>query len=366
MMKLINISANFSNASSRQEEETCDVLHNTPPAKIGKILALSLILLSSFIGNILIIITVYKRQELRKTINYFIVNMAVSDFVYPLTDIPVELTEIATSSRHWYIGGTAGSIFCKILSYLTHISVTVSIQSLVWIALDRFLAVLLPMKAHYVSSRFRTFAIASTWIVATAINSTDLYTNGLVNINKKTHCTVLKSKTFSFFNDKVHIYVIHIIPLTILAILYCAIAVTLRRQDKVLSSRAVHGQDQRKRQAMKMSLCVIGAFLICSLPMTIYNILTDYKIPVPCMFEKPFSFVSDLMFYLSSTINPIICFSFVGSYRRGLREMFNSSLEWCWNRRPTTQNAQETNGQDGIALRRIRESHGENLAFSDT
>ena len=366
-MKLINISPNFSNASSSQEEETCDILHHTSPAKIGKTLALSAILLSSLIGNILIIITVYKRQELRKTINYFIVNMAVSDFVYPLTEIPVDLTAIATSSQHWYIGGTAGSIFCKILGYLRHISVTVSIQSLVWIALDRFLAVLLPMKAHHISSRFRAFAIASTWIVATAINSPDLYTNGLVNINKETHCTVLTSKTFSFFNDKVHIYVVHILPLTILAILYCAIAVTLRRQDKVLSSRAVHGQDQRlKQQAMKMSLSVIGAFWVCSLPMTIYNILTDYKIPVPCMFEKPFSFVSDLMFYFSSTINPIICFSFVGSYRRGLRESFNSSLGGCWNERPTTRNVQETNGQDGRALGRIRESQGKNVGVGDT
>jgi len=358
MMKFINRSANFSNASSNQEEETCDILHNTSPAKIGKILALSVILLSSLIGNILIIITVYKRQELRKTINYFIVNMAVSDFVYPLTEIPVDLTATATSSQHWYIGGTAGSIFCKILGYLKHISVTVSIQSLVWIALDRFLAVLLPMKAHHISSRFRAFAIASTWIVATAINSPDLYTNGLVSINKKTHCTVLTSKNFSFFNDKVHIYVVHVLPLIILAILYCAIAVTLRRQDKVLSSRAVHGQDQRlKQQAMKMSLCVIGAFWICSLPMTIYNILTDYKIPVPCMFEKPFSFVSDLMFYSSSTINPIICFSFVGSYRRGLRETFNSSLGGCWKERPTTQRR---------ALGRIRESQGKNLGVGDT
>ena len=315
MMKLINISTNFSNASFSQQEETCDILDNTSPANIGKILALSVILLASFIGNILIIITVYKRQELRKTINYFIVNMAVSDFVYPLTDIPVDLTKIATGSRHWYISGTAGSIFCKILGYLTHISVTFSTQSLVWIALDRFVAVLLPMKAHYISSRFRAFAIASTWIVATAINLPDLYTKGLVDINKETRCTALKIKTFSIFDNKVHIYVIHILPMTVLAILYCAIAVTLRRQDKVLSSRAVHGQDQRKRQAMKMSLYVIGAFLICSLPMTIYNILTHYEIPVPCMFEKPFSFVSDLMFYFTSTINPIICFSFVGSYR---------------------------------------------------
>ena len=33
------------------------------------------------------------------------------------------------------------------------------------------------------------------------------------------------------------------------------------------------------------------------------------------------------MYFVSSTINPIICMTFVSSYRRGLREI----LSWCWS-----------------------------------
>lgn len=113
-MTSFNISQNFSNASSSHENELCDIFDNSFPVQTGQILGFSIMLLSSFLGNILIVVTVYKRDELRKTINYFIVNMALSDFVYPLTDIPVALMQIATGSGQWPIGGTAGLISCRI------------------------------------------------------------------------------------------------------------------------------------------------------------------------------------------------------------------------------------------------------------
>lgn len=335
---------------------TCadSILDNTLLVKTGIILALSVILLISFVGNILIIITVYKREELRKTINYFIVNMAVSDFVYPLTIIPLSLIKIASSSRQWYIGGTVGLSFCKIARYLQHVSVSVSVESLIWIALDRFVAVVFPMKVHLISLKFHVFAISSTWIIAMAINSSDLYTYELVKTKKETSCRYVDNELFSFMNDsKVHVYVLHVLPIITLVILYCVIAVTLRKQDKVLGSPEPHRRNEMKRQAIKMSLCTMAAFCLCTLPMTLFNIVVDYDIQVPCELFKPLSLLSDLMFYLSSGINPIICFSFVGSYRRGLKEILNSTPNSCFSKRSTARNM-ETDGKDGITLQRLR------------
>lgn len=70
---------------------TCDYQDDSFAVQCIKSLAFVFILLSSLIGNTLVIIIVYKRPELRNTINYFIVNMAVSDFVFPLTAIPEPL-----------------------------------------------------------------------------------------------------------------------------------------------------------------------------------------------------------------------------------------------------------------------------------
>ena len=63
-------------------------------------------------------------------------------------------------------------------------------------------------------------------------------------------------------------------------------------------------------------------------------------------------FSTYLMFYLSSTINPIICMTFVDSYRRGLREILKS----CLNQRDqcTATRNTETCQQEEITLQRIR------------
>jgi len=183
------MSANFTNDSSSQQNGTCESLEASFPVRMTKIAVLAIILLFSSVGNLLLIIMVYKRKELRKTINYFIVNMAVSDLVFPLTAIPIELAKTAASSSwQWPIGGTAGLAFCKLKNFLTVVSLTVSIGSLVCIALDRFVAVVLPMKIHFVSSRLRVVAIMSTWIFAFIVNSLDLYVSELVEENGKMTC----------------------------------------------------------------------------------------------------------------------------------------------------------------------------------
>ena len=365
-MKSFN-TLNFSNGSSSHHNAApCDILDNSLPARTGKVLALSIVMVSSLVGNILLIRTVYKREELQKTINYFIVNMAVSDIVYPLTDVPIGLTRIASSSDLWYISGTVGLLFCRLIKYLEHVSVSVSVASLIWIALDRFVAVVFPMKVRLVSTKSRIFAIASTWIVAMLLNSTDLLAHGLKEESKGAICTYLNNSPFSFMHGKVHIYAFHIVPFVTLTILYCAVALTLRKHDKVLRCDAVHQNDQRKRQAIKMSLCVIGAFCICTLPVAIENILTEYEVTMSCPFYKPFLFICDFLFYLSTTINPIICFVFVSGYRRGLTEMFKPKLNWGRNKRATKRNIHETEGQDGIRLQSVRvvTEIRENLAFT--
>ena len=75
-------------------------------------------LMGSFFGNIFIVIIVYKHRELRKTINYFIGNMAVSDLIFPLMVIPVNVIGLAKKSWHWPVSGIFGSIFCTVVPFL--------------------------------------------------------------------------------------------------------------------------------------------------------------------------------------------------------------------------------------------------------
>ena len=150
----------------------------------------------------------------------------------------------------------------------------------------------------------------------------------------------------------VRMVLLNITPLLHITALYCAIAFTLRRQDKVLRCSAVQGNDPRKRQAIKMSFCVIASFYFFFLPFVITLLLWETKAAMSCLlFNMRWLFSrSSLTIYLSSTSNPIICFTFVESYRRGLKEMFDS----CHSRSLNTGYVIETRGLEDITLQRIR------------
>ena len=340
------MSTNFTNDSSSQQNGTCERLEASFPVRMTKIAVLSIILLFSSVGNLLLIIMVYKRKELRKTVNYFIVNMAVSDLVFPLTAIPIELAKTAASSSwQWPIGGTAGLAFCKLKNFLTVVSVTVSnIGSLVCIALDRFVAVVLPMKIHFVSSRLRVVAIMSTWIFAFIVSE-------LVEENGKMTCQRKNNTLLGITYGYVRMALLNITPLLLITALYCAIAFTLQRQDRVLRCSAVRQNDLRKRQAIKMSFCVIASFYLFFVPFVITVLLLETKAAMSCLLLNMTGLFSRsfLTIYLSSTSNPIICFTFVESYRRGLKEMFDS----CHSRSLKTGYV-ETRGLEEITLQRIR------------
>ena len=350
MAAVINITSNGSSESSGVENFVCNPLDNSFPAQVGKILIFSLILLTSFVGNSLIIFIVYKRPELRKTTNYFIVNMAVSDFIFPLEAIPLSLAYLVSGSLEWFIDGMAGLILCKLGTFVrrARVSASVSVESLVWIAVHRFVAVVLPMKVRLISRRVRAFGIASTWITAILINSVDLYMYDLVEKHHTLRCSYSQVYWYTLiYVPRVALF--YIVPLFAMTILYCMIAVTLRKQDKALRLATNIQADHRKRRAFKMSMSIMASFYICVIPMFVLNIVLRMGIEVPCLSLKWLIFFGYFMLYFSSTINPIICIAFVRSYRRGFIDIFHAS----WRKILNASNA-VTRQRENLSLQQIR------------
>ena len=108
-----------------------------------------------------------------------IANMAMSDLLYPIFFVPARLAEWHAGS--WLIGGTLGQALCKIHIFLVDVSSSVSIQSLVLITVDRFVAVVVPLRSPLVSRKRCLFFIVASWIVAMAVHSPYLVAYNLVN-----------------------------------------------------------------------------------------------------------------------------------------------------------------------------------------
>ena len=183
------------NSTANGSIESCfEALLNSNASKIRETVTLCLILIVSLAGGSLIVMIVYKTPNLRKPINYFIANMASSDLLFPIFTIPWNLSRLHTTSL--LIGGPLGQAFCKLVPFFGEVSIGVSIQNLILIAVDRFGAVVFPLRSPLIRSKLCPFFILATWIVAVAVSWPYLFTEELVESPERNWCVTKWKKVF--------------------------------------------------------------------------------------------------------------------------------------------------------------------------
>ena len=170
MFKIIRMSssANLTTTTNVSRPSSCSIAGNSKAGKVGFTFACCLILVVSLAGNSLIAIIVYKTKSMRKTINYFIPNMAVSDLLFPVFIFPLIFIEL--HDGFGVLIGHLEQIFCKVRIFLVYFSCCVSVESYILIAVERFVAVVFPLRASLFNSKLCPFFILGTWFVSTALS----------------------------------------------------------------------------------------------------------------------------------------------------------------------------------------------------
>ena len=303
---------------------SCD--WNPSAEKIGKTFVYCLIFLISLAGNTVVGVIVYKTKTMRKPINFLIVNMAMSDLLFPIVWFPVTLQSLYTDS--WLIGGPLGQALCKLVVFLPDVSNAVSTQSLVLIAVGRFGAVVFPLRPPLISSKRCPFLILATWIVAMALLSPYLFVFKLAEYHGGLVCVSHWEEVFgnnAYENYYLFVFVTFVlIPFVLIAILYIIIFLKLKSQRSPgeQSVNAEEQRQQRERNVLKMAIAIVLGFAVCWLPYAIgwfIFIMFSWDIS-PCSFRYFFT-VAVLMARANCAINPCICFIFSRNYREGLKTL---------------------------------------------
>ena len=313
----------------RTANGSCFSLINPETLKIGQTVALSLILVVSLVGNSLIVLIVYKTPTLRKPINMLIANMAMSDLLYPIFFVPARLAEWRAGS--WLIGGTLGQALCKIHIFLADVSSLVSIQSLVLITVDRFVAVVVPLRSPLVSRKLCLFFIVATWIVAMAVHSPYLVALKLVKHPDRLRCKLLWHEAFEGSTYPNYLLVCAIvffyIPFVLLVILYSIILIKLKTQvhPGEQSANAEEQRTRRNRNVLKMATTIVVVFFICWIPLVSNAIIDKFSAPDSLIFSSCsfhlYCTVTFFMAFANCAINPIICLILNSNYRQALKRL---------------------------------------------
>ena len=305
---------------------------NPIATRIGETFAYCLLFLVSLVGNTFIAIIVFKTKTLRKPINFLIVNMAMSDMLVPIFLFPREL--VLTYTRSWLIGDPLGQVLCKLSIYASNLSFTVSIQSLVLIAVDRFGAVMFPLCSPLINLKRCRFFILATWIIAIAIFCPNLFASKVVESPEGLACVadwkdaLGESPSYKNFVLVMQV-VIFCVPLVLITILYSAITLKIKSQ-KIPGEQSTNTREkrlERERNVLKLSVAVVVGFALCWLPLSIKWFMlfnSDRTITSSCGFYYFWS-VSLFLAKSNCAINPWICICFDGHYSRGLKNILSCS-----------------------------------------
>ncbi|XP_059919182.1 5-hydroxytryptamine receptor 4 isoform X1 [Gadus macrocephalus] len=292
---------------------------------------LSLVMLMSILGNLLVMTAVCKDRQLRKIkTNYFIVSLAFADLMVSVLVMPFGAIELVTQS--WIYGET----FCLVRTSLDVLLTTASIMHLCCIALDRYYAICCkPLVYHNKMTPLRvTLMIGGCWVIPTFISFLPIMQGwnsiGIYHVveerrhsegSNSTACVFMVNKPYALTCSVVAFY----IPLVLMVLAYQRIYVTARAHARQISmlqragdagDSAANQRNHRMRMDTKAAktLCIImGCFCLCWAPFFVTNVVDpfiDYTVPgqlwVACLW----------LGYINSMLNPILYAFLNKSFRR--------------------------------------------------
>lgn len=303
---------------------------------------LSLLILTTLLGNTLVCAAVTKFRHLRsKVTNFFVISLAISDLLVAILVMPWKAaTEIM---GFWPFGA-----FCNIWVAFDIMCSTASILNLCVISVDRYWAISSPFRyERKMTPKVAFIMISVAWTLSVLIsfipvqlNWHKAQTEGYTELNSTyaevppDNCDSSLNRTYAISSSLISFY----IPVAIMIVTYTRIYRIAQKQIRRISaleraaesaknrhSSSIESESsfkisfKRETKVLKTLSVIMGVFVCCWLPFFILNCMVPFcepneSVDFPCINSTTFD-VFVWFGWANSSLNPII-YAFNADFRK--------------------------------------------------
>ncbi|KAL8598577.1 hypothetical protein ACOMHN_051365 [Nucella lapillus] len=192
-------------------------------------------------GNLLVIVVVSQYRTMKNITNTFLLSLASADLLLVSVCIPVKFA--AFFSFSW----TFGVVLCKAVSYLQNVSALCSVFTLTAMSLERYYAILHPMRAKYVCTVGRARrAILLLWFTSLVLALPIIFQTihkEVGHYRRAYWCTKnWDNRTHAQMYELYMLWVMLLLPLAVMTFAYVSICKELWVMSSLRSTMATRGQ----------------------------------------------------------------------------------------------------------------------------
>ncbi|XP_072041546.1 bombesin receptor subtype-3-like [Amphiura filiformis] len=332
------------------------------PLKLNVIVViLCIVSFIGVIGNGLLLMVIFCNHRLRNAPNMLIINVAIADILYILSNTPFYVLHELGRPCWGY-----GFVACQLRHYIPQVAQGGCIFSLTALSRERYAAIVKGLESRITRSVRRTVITTSlAWVFGVAIGIPVLFLTSttLGGIN----CLYMPLRTKASEAYMMFLFVVvYLIPLVFIAVHYCHIAKRLCKSTvnsiaRSSSGSAVHMQGRRRlAQVVLVITLFFGVFWFPHYVYYLWSFFTKHGryIEENVRFVRIFRYIDYYMALANSCLNPWIVFVMSSAHRNTLCKFKSKMI--CKHRRTFGSASLSRNSGNRITEHTYSKSSGSN------
>ncbi len=335
----------YENNTDEFVTDDMDVIKHSPMKMAFVAAVLSLIIILTIGGNVLVVLSPMVSHRLRTVTYTFLVSLAIADLLLGITVLP--WSAIYTISSEWPFS----VVFCNIYISCDVMFCTASILHLLVISLERYFAITRPYAYQRKMNHKKAWiVIIVVWVVSLGVSFLPLHLGwntedgSVQNYDHPSQCILTWNLAYSLFDG----IVLFFLPLILMLFVYARIVTIAYQQAKSIKKMMVapapstvrsnnpsanekqentnnnHKGVVDEHKAVKIIAVVMGSFVVCWVPyFTMFTFGPIFNWNISDLFYQIVLWLG----YINSLINPLVYACMNREFRRAFKTIL-SCARW--------------------------------------